>query len=224
MAAPARTAASHPRGGGIPGTPAAAATGRTGGAALTMPWRGGIRLPHGSCPPPGQRSFGVAVAAPRRAAGPCASALLTAPGCSIFRSPVIARGNRPSAEQIKDISVGVHTRSDVQALLGSPTSSSAFGDQSWYYISAQTRLRPMQHFGIADPETVAVDFDKQGVVKAVRVMTEADMNDVRMVSRETPSPGNDRTLMQALFGNVGRVGPAPTDGANAQSAPNAAAR
>jgi hypothetical protein len=27
-----------------------------------------------------------------------------------------------------------------------------------------------------------------------------------MVSRETPVPGNERTLLQALFGNIGRPG------------------
>jgi hypothetical protein len=27
-----------------------------------------------------------------------------------------------------------------------------------------------------------------------------------MVSRETPVPGNERTFLQALFGNVGRFG------------------
>ena len=117
--------------------------------------------------------------------------LLAVPACGLFQAPVIARGNRPTEAQIKDISVGVHTRDDIQAMLGSPTSSSAFGDQNWYYISARTRLRPMRHFGISDPETV---------------LGEADMQDVRMVSRETPSPGNERTLTQALFGNIGRVG------------------
>ena len=32
---------------------------------------------------------------------------------------------------------------------------------------------------------------------------------VTMVSRETPTPGNERTLLQALFGNIGRFGPNP---------------
>lgn len=132
--------------------------------------------------------------------------LLALPACSIFQSPVIARGNRPTPEQIADINVGVHTRNDVQALLGSPTASSTFGDSSWYYISSRTRVRPMRHFGISDPETVAVDFDGNGVVRQVRVLTEADMPTVSMVSRETPTPGNERTLLQALFGNIGRVG------------------
>jgi len=142
--------------------------------------------------------------------------VLVVPACSIFRSPVIARGNRPTPEQIADVQVGVHTRNDVQALLGSPTASSTFGDSSWYYISSRTRVRPMRHFGISDPETVAVDFDGNGVVREVRVLTEADMPTVNMVSRETPTPGNERTLLQALFGNIGRVG---TGGIGAEQSP-----
>ncbi|MBX9700049.1 MAG: outer membrane protein assembly factor BamE [Acetobacteraceae bacterium] len=165
-------------------------------------------FPVNAGPNPAPAAPAPATRAVRRRAvlGLALAALIAAPACSLFEAPVIARGNRPLPEQISEISVGVHTRADVQAMIGSPTSTSAFGDQSWYYISARTRLRPMRHFGITDPETVAVDFDDRGVVRQVRVMGEADMQDVRMVSRETPSPGNERTFMQALFGNVGRVG------------------
>jgi outer membrane protein assembly factor BamE (lipoprotein component of BamABCDE complex) len=91
-------------------------------------------------------------------------------------------------------------------MLGSPTASSTFGDRNWFYISSRTRIRPMRTQGISDPETVVVEFDDRGIVKEVRVLTEADMPTVTMVSRETPTPGNDRTLLQALFGNVGRFG------------------
>jgi outer membrane protein assembly factor BamE (lipoprotein component of BamABCDE complex) len=138
--------------------------------------------------------------------------------CAVFESPVIARGNRPTEDQIRDISVGVHTRNDVRTLLGSPTSSSTFGDRSWFYISSKTHVRPMRHQGISDPETVAIDFDDRGVVRQVRVLTEADMPTVTMVSRETPTPGNERTLLQALFGNIGRFG---TGGLTADTNPGA---
>ncbi len=128
-------------------------------------------------------------------------------GCSLFEAPVVARGHRVTEEQIRDITPGVHTRADVQALLGSPTASSTFGDTSWFYISSRTRQRPGRALQVSDQETVAVDFDGRGVVRGVRVLTEADARPVQMVSRETPTPGNERTLLQALFGNVGRFGP-----------------
>jgi hypothetical protein len=40
-----------------------------------------------------------------------------------------------------------------------------------------------------------------------------------MVSRETPVPGNERTLLQALFGNLGRPGMegGPVSGSNPAS-------
>jgi outer membrane protein assembly factor BamE (lipoprotein component of BamABCDE complex) len=143
---------------------------------------------------------------------------LLLPGCSVFEAPMIQRGNRISPDQLGGIVPGVQTRQDVQALLGSPTQTSTFGDPVWYYISSVTRQRPGQQLAVSDQQTVVVEFDSAGVVQGVRTLGEDDTRQVAMVPRETPTPGNDRTLMQALFGNVGRVGP----GAMMQTAPNAA--
>jgi outer membrane protein assembly factor BamE (lipoprotein component of BamABCDE complex) len=151
---------------------------------------------------------------PRRSASPPRAALvalalaLPLGACSLFAPPVIDRGNRVTQDQLNDITVGVHSRADVQAMLGSPTTSSTFGDPSWYYIAARSRIRPARYQAITDQETVAVDFDSRGIVQRVRVLTESDMRPVEMVSRETPTPGNERTLLQALFGNIGRFGSA----------------
>jgi outer membrane protein assembly factor BamE (lipoprotein component of BamABCDE complex) len=146
---------------------------------------------------------------------------LALPGCGIFASPVIDRGHRVSEEQLKDITPGVHTRADVQAMLGSPSASSTFGDRNWFYISSRTRTRPMRTQGVSDPETVVIEFDDRNVVRQVRVIREPDMPTVTMVARETPTPGNDRTLLQALFGNIGRFGAVPGGDQNpgAPSAP-----
>ncbi len=155
----------------------------------------------------------------RRAGGiPLVPALLLAaalglPGCSLFEAPIVQRGHRVSSELIQDIKTGVHTRADVQSLIGSPTSVSTFGSENWYYISSKTRQRPARELSVSDQETVSVAFDNAGVVREVRVLTEADMKPVEMVSRTTPSPGNERTLLQSLFGNIGRFGPAATGAA-----------
>lgn len=132
------------------------------------------------------------------------------PGCSLFESPQVQRGHRVSADLIQDIKTGVHTRADVQALIGSPTSVSTFGVENWYYISAKTRQRPIRTLQIYDQETVAVSFDSAGVVQEVRVLTAEDMRPIEMVSRTTPSPGTERSLLQELFGNIGRFGPGAT--------------
>ncbi len=126
--------------------------------------------------------------------------------CSFFQAPVVQRGNRVTADQLREITPGVQTKNDVRAALGSPTQTGMFGDDEWYYISSTTRQRPARQSAVSDRQTVVVEFDRAGVVRRVRTLGEDDAREVEMVSRETPVPGNERTFLQALFGNVGRFG------------------
>ncbi len=145
-----------------------------------------------------------------RAAALALPALLLLSACSFFEAPEIARGNRVTDDQLQEIVPGVQTKADVQTLLGSPTQTSTFGDEEWYYISSKTRERPGRQLAVAEQQTVVVAFDRNGVVRGVRKVTEADGQPLIMVQRETPVPGNNQTLLQALFGNVGRFGPVPS--------------
>jgi outer membrane protein assembly factor BamE (lipoprotein component of BamABCDE complex) len=146
----------------------------------------------------------------RRPAAALALILALSPalgGCSLFEAPRIARGNAPEPEQLSQIVPGVQTRADVAALLGSPSATSTFSDEEWYYISGTTRTRPGQNLSLEDQRVVAIRFNGAGQVAQVRELSQADAREVQVVQRETPVPGNDRTFLQALFGNIGRVGP-----------------
>jgi len=154
-----------------------------------------------------------------RAAALALPALFLLSACSFFEAPEIARGNRVTEDQLREIVPGVQTKNDVQALLGSPTQTSTFGDEEWFYISGKTRERPGRQLALMDQQTVVVSFDRNGVVQGVRKLTEQDSQPVTMVSRETPVPGNDRTLLQALFGNVGRFGPGAQTGPGTATGP-----
>ncbi|MDB5370035.1 MAG: cell envelope protein SmpA [Roseomonas sp.] len=147
---------------------------------------------------------------------PAARAALMAPGllalglalagCSVFEAPAIQRGNRADPELISQLSPGVQTRSDVRALLGSPSATGTFDDSEWYYISSVTRIRPAQNPGVEQQRVVAIQFNNQGVIQQIRELGPKDMRDVPVVERTTPVPGTERTLLQSLFGNIGRVG------------------
>ncbi len=128
-------------------------------------------------------------------------------GCSVFDAPRISRGHRLSEEQLTQLVPGVQGRADVQTLLGTPSARGTFDDNFWYYISATSRYRPMQKEYVSDREVVVVEFDDAGKLKQVRKLGEDDARPVAMVQRETPVPGNDRSTLQALFGNVGRFNP-----------------
>jgi outer membrane protein assembly factor BamE (lipoprotein component of BamABCDE complex) len=136
--------------------------------------------------------------------------LLSLGGCAWIGERIgpdpIMRGNHVDAERLNQITPGVQTRSDVEALLGSPSARGTFDDDNWYYISARTRTQPGRFLEVEGQRVVAISFNRQGVVANVRELTQADGRDVPMVSRETPVPGNERSLLQALFGNIGRPG------------------
>lgn len=130
----------------------------------------------------------------------------------VFTVPITNRGHAVPEDQLQQVTVGVSTRADVQAVLGSPSHSGTFTDNVWYYISGVTQLRPLRTQALRSQRVVVVAFDNRGVVSEVRQISDGEMPSVNFVSRETPSPGNERSLLQALFGNVGSVGPGP--GAN----------
>jgi len=125
-------------------------------------------------------------------------------GCDRLAPPPVPRGNKVDAERLTQITKGVQTRSDVAALLGPPTARGTFDEENWYYISGQTQVMPGRYLELRDRVVVAISFDRRGVVQDIRELKPSDGQDVGMVSRETPVPGTERNMMQALFGNIGR--------------------
>lgn len=144
----------------------------------------------------------------RRARAALLALILAVPvaGCSLFQAPPVQRGNRADPELLSQLTPGVQTQADVQALLGSPTATGTFDRNMWYYISSTTRMRPASTYSIEDRRVIAMRFDEGGTLREIHEVGQNDMRDVDMVSRTTPVPGTDRTILQALFGNIGRVG------------------
>lgn len=134
-------------------------------------------------------------------------ALLALGGCSAFDAPRETRGALLDPELVKEITPGVQTRRDVLALLGTPTLTPAFDDLSWYYVGGITRQRIMRRQALDEQDVVAIRFNLDGTVEKVDRLTLADAPQVTQVARTTPSPGTETSIMQELFGNIGRFAP-----------------
>lgn len=129
------------------------------------------------------------------------------PGADIFDSPRQLRGHMVEEEELRQLVPGVSSRRDVESLLGSPSATGTFDDSDWFYIGSVTRQRPGRQLAIEDQRVVRIRFDRGGRVQEIARLGPEDGREVQAVSRTTPSPGNERTLLQQLFGNIGRVGP-----------------
>lgn len=132
-----------------------------------------------------------------------AVALLGVAACT---PAVKQHGNMLRDDQVAEIAPGVHTRTEVLRLLGSPTTKAAFDDNIWYYIGQETQKR-----GILDPEVTenrvyVVTFNDKGKVQDIGQIDE-EMINVSYSDDKTPTHGNDITVMQQLLGNLGRFNP-----------------
>ncbi len=116
------------------------------------------------------------------------------------------RGAQIDEDRLKQVEVGVSTEPQVNALLGSPSTTSTFQQWGtvWYYISSETEAVAFMAPELIDQQVLAILFGKDGKVSEIKRYGIKDGRQVAFVSRETPTKGKDITLLEQLLGNFGR--------------------
>jgi outer membrane protein assembly factor BamE (lipoprotein component of BamABCDE complex) len=128
---------------------------------------------------------------------------LMASGCASIRDH---RGYIIDTALLDSVQPGIDNRQSVEKALGRPTFVSQFGDQSWYYVSQDTRQTAFRRPKTNSQTVLRVRFDQAGNVAGV---DRAGMEHVVSLSpdgHKTPTLGRDRSLIEDLFGNIGSVG------------------
>ncbi len=133
-------------------------------------------------------------------------AAMSAAGAIAGCSPAVdQRGNLPTQDKVGEIHAGATTKDEVVKLLGTPSSVSVFNnDKSWYYISRRTAQTAFFDPDVLDQQVYIVDFDDQGVVKAVDHKILQDGKEITPVARATPAPGRELSFLEQLIGNLGK--------------------
>lgn len=111
-----------------------------------------------------------------------------------------------------DMKVGEDTKSTVMEKLGSPSTTSTFDTNAWYYISQTTDRVAFYKPRVIKRDVVAVKFDPADEkVASVNTYTLRDGKVIAYNGRETPTRGREMTILEQLLGNVGRGGMLPQD-------------
>ena len=124
--------------------------------------------------------------------------------CSFFETPPQLRGNKVDAESLKELVPGTSTKADVTSLIGSPTATATFDDNTWLYISEVTQPRIGRRQAVLNQNVLVLNFNGQGVLQDMKRLNQDDSIPVSVVARTTPSPGTEATFLQQVFGNIGR--------------------
>ncbi|WP_333587989.1 outer membrane protein assembly factor BamE [Phenylobacterium sp.] len=112
----------------------------------------------------------------------------------------------------KEVVVGQDTKSTVRGRLGSPSATSTFEDNVWFYVAQVKERVAFRKPVVVNREVVAIRFNEDSeVVESVDLYTLEDGRQVAFSDRETPTRGRELTVLEQLLGNVGRGGMLPRD-------------
>lgn len=107
------------------------------------------------------------------------------------------------AESMPKIQKG-SSRDDVLALLGTPSSHSTFGPETWYYVSQRKETMAFLKPKTVEQEVLALYFDEAGQVQEIDHYGLQDGVKVAIAKDITPTEGHSMGVMEQLLGNFGK--------------------
>ena len=97
------------------------------------------------------------------------------------------------------------TKASVLARLGNPSVKSTFDEDTWYYLTSVRQriayLRPL----VEERTITAITFNEDGQVQKVAEYGIENGQYVNYVDRETPTRGRQLSLLEQVFGTIGRI-------------------
>jgi len=135
------------------------------------------------------------------------AAFLTACNPTLRTHGYIATDDKP-----QDVVEGSDTKASVLSRLGNPSVKGTFDEEletdTWYYMTAVRQrfayLRPL----IEERTITAITFNGDGQVIKVAEYGLEDGQYVNYVDRKTPTRGRELSVLEQIFGTLGRL---PTD-------------
>lgn len=138
-------------------------------------------------------------------------------------NPILrTHGYVPTEEKPQEVEIGDDTKASVLARLGNPSVRGTFDEDvqadTWYYMNSVRQrfayLRPL----LEERTITAISFNEDGQVTKLAEYGLEDGQYVNYVDRKTPTRGRELSVLEQIFGTIGRI---PTDriGGGQQDAP-----
>jgi outer membrane protein assembly factor BamE (lipoprotein component of BamABCDE complex) len=132
-------------------------------------------------------------------------------GLGACAANVSTHGHRLDAAALAQVEPGQSSQGDVIQLLGSPSSLATFDERTWYYVSQRTMRHSFYYATVVSQDVVAISFDDQGVVSHIDRHDLNGAQEIDLVERETPTAGNELSVVEQFLGNIGRFNPPGDD-------------
>jgi outer membrane protein assembly factor BamE (lipoprotein component of BamABCDE complex) len=137
------------------------------------------------------------------------ASLLGAAACAPINS---YHGFQAIESDPKDVKAGTDTKSTVRGRLGTPSVTSTFDANTWYYVNSVTARVAFRRPTVIARSVTAITFDKDS--ELVLTVDNYSLKDGKVIAyngRETPTRGRELTVLEQLLGTVGRGSMLPQD-------------
>lgn len=111
------------------------------------------------------------------------------------------QGYKIKEEQVSKLKVNTHTKRDVQRLLGSPSFSSNFTDDTWVYLSTTRYNRPLDQ-NIIDKRSMIVLSFTNNKLSSIKQKDENDGAAVKPSKEITETQGRKLNVAEQLFQSI----------------------
>ena len=140
----------------------------------------------------------------------CAVGVLTTGACAPITS--YSGYQTVDADPAKDVKVGTDTKSTVRAKLGSPSATSTFDPNVWFYMNQVKERVAFERPKVVARHVTAISFDKES--EQVTEVNNYTLKDGRVIAyndHETPTRGRQLSILEQILGTVGRGSMLPSD-------------
>tara|TARA_B100001123_G_C15172333_1_gene971928 strand:- start:93 stop:455 length:363 start_codon:yes stop_codon:yes gene_type:complete len=116
----------------------------------------------------------------------------------------------PRTDLIERLDPGEQNKNQIATILGSPTIIGTFDQDTWYYVTQTTENKFFFKAEIIDQAILALTFNEAGVLVSLEKKSMLDAIRIEPNKNQTPTVGRKLSLIQQLFGNVGRFSNSPS--------------
>lgn len=95
-------------------------------------------------------------------------------------------------------------KDDVESILGTPSSISSFGLETWFYITSKKEQIAFFKSKIIEQNIVEITFNSDNSINTVYYYNENNAKEIKLIEEFTVSKGTESSTIQKFFYNVGR--------------------
>ncbi len=128
-------------------------------------------------------------------------ALLLLSSCSPKK---VTHGLITNDASLEEIAHKKITKSEIREILGTPSAKATFSDDTWYYIIHRTEEFAFYEIESIDQLVIQIKFTEDQRLNSISAFDAKDGKNITINPKTTPSAGSNLTILQQLFGNIGR--------------------